>query len=95
MRNTQRVSRSYHIQQLQDRDAFFIYENCTEEEKKDIMEDGMEEERKLSGVDHRSVLEPLERWEGLLRYIDLAKVASSADKRRIQQCRAKYEVSRT
>ena len=58
MRVTQRARKRYHHQHSQDRDAFFIYENCSPEEKKEIMRQGVEEEGALSGVQDISTLKP-------------------------------------
>jgi hypothetical protein len=93
MRVTQRARKQYYHQHSQDRDAFFIYENCTPEEKGKIMQQGVEEEGALSGAQDISTLKPLEHWGGLLRHIDLTKVLNVMDKVKIQEKRLQWDAS--
>jgi hypothetical protein len=57
------------------------------------MQQGVEEEGALSGVQDISTLKPLEHWGGLLRHIDLAKVLNVMDKVKIQEKRLQWDAS--
>jgi hypothetical protein len=57
------------------------------------MQQGVEEEGALSGVQDISTLKPLEHWGGLLRHIDLTKVLNVMDKVKIQEKRLQWDAS--